>query len=806
MLRWLRIALACASLGSIAAGAAAGDTASSYRLKIERQSLSTALQEFARQSGIQIFFFSRIAEGRDAPALAGDYTLAGALERLLDGSGLTFVVINERAVEIRPLPQKAARRAASRKTRHATAEPTPLEEVVVVGTAEHLVATRIETPLREIPQTLTIVPPEQLRQQNSTDLADVLRHAPGITTARTSSLDQTFYARGFEIASFHVDGGAALNPTIDAVLLPLSTPDLSEFDHIEVLRGSDALFAGNGNPGGTVSLVRKRPRKDFSVALSTSAGSWNNYRVEADVTGPLAAEGAVRGRLDAVYAHRDYFYDTADFERRKIVGAVEFDLTPTATLTVGGSYQSDDAVPFVDGLPLYANGGDPRLPRDMALTFDWAYYRARISEAYLQYRQDFGDAWTLKVNTARWRTKADFGYGQFGGLIDPITHGLGSLAATFTDSPSVHTQFTGDATLTGEVEWFGWREQFAFGGDFSRLEFRMDRDASTGALSPPLQDVRGFDPANYPDPRLAVANARLGFLGSVDLDQYGVFASMRVYFDDAWSAVAGARNGSDHSDRTARLKLNGVVLSPSIGTHPGNTNVVTPYAGLIYDFNDRYSVYASYADIYLSTGVRQQRDGSALGAARGVSTEIGIKGAWRDGALNGALALYRIAQRNVPVSAPVLPNTISVVCCWVGGVTRSRGVDLELTGALAPGWLVSAGYSYNINEDVGGEVLSAITPRHLLKVWMSKELPGALDRWTVGGSLYAQSRTKNQLTQDRYALLDLRAAYEIDPYWEVALSVNNVFDKHYYESINSPQLHTWYGEPRNFMLRIDGRY
>ena len=822
----LRIVVACAFVVSFAAGAVgAGDAQAQYRLKIESQPLGTALQEFAKQSGIQIIFFSRLAEGREARALEGSYTLTAALEYLLAGSNLTFEVINDRAIEIRPPPavadtrKKAEKRLTRSNKRSTVALPPTLEEVVVVGLAEQLVATRVPTPLRDIPQTISIVSPEQLRQQNATDLADVLRRAPGITTTRTSSLNQDFFSRGYEIASFHVDGGAALNPAVDPSLLPLVTPDMSEFDRVEVLRGSDALFGGNGNPGGTVSLVRKRPRPDFDVSVSASAGSWDNYRVEADITGPLTADGALRGRLDGVYSQRNFFYNTADFERRRIFGALEYDFTPTATLTVGGSYQTDHAVPFMNGLPLYANGDDPRLSRDTALTFDWASYWAHVTEGYVQYRQELGDAWTLKVNTAGWQVKAEYGYGEFSGLIDPATRGVGQLNSIFTPRPNVHTHLTGDVTLTGEFDWFGWREELAVGGDYTHLEYKLQLSSGT-ATGMSLPDIYTFDPSSYPDPRLQPAGSLLTLLGRANIDQYGAFASMRVYFNDAWSAVGGARTGSDHSEREVRLKFNDVLFPGRITTNPGNTNVITPYVGVIYNINDRYSVYASYADIYLTTGVRERRDGSDLGAARGATSELGIKGAWGGGALNGALVLYSIAQHNVPISAPVPPNTISVICCWVGGTTRSRGVDLEISGELAPGWLIGAGYTYNENEDPDGDPLSTITPKHLLKVWTSKQLPGAFDRWTVGGNLHAQSRTLSGINtycatgvctdfyvvEEPYAVVDLRAAYQIDPQWEVSLSVNNVLDKNYYESIGSPAMHTWYGEPRSVMLRMDGRY
>ena len=132
------------------------------------------------------------------------------------------------------------------------------------------------------------------------------------------------------------------------------------------------------------------------------------------------------------------------------------------------------------------------------------------------------------------------------------------------------------------------------------------------------------------------------------------------------------------------------------------------------------------------------------------------------------------------------------------------------------------GYTYNENESPTGEELSTITPKHLFKAWTNVRLHGAFSRWQVGGSLHAQSRTTRRATdthcpaptfacvpvdavQPEYAVLDLRAAFDIDRNWQVALRLNNVLDEVYYESIES-NLHAWYGPPRNWMLRIDGRY
>lgn len=248
---------------------------------------------------------------------------------------------------------------------------------------------------------------------------------------------------------------------------------------------------------------------------------------------------------------------------------------------------------------------------------------------------------------------------------------------------------------------------------------------------------------------------------------------------------------------------------------------VQPYAGVLYRLNDHFSWYASYADIYRTLDGPVRSDGREIGPAHGANFEAGLKGVWRDGALNATLAVYRIEQRDMPVRTQE-PATSSK-CCYGSGTGRSRGVELGVDGELAPGWLIGSGYAYNRYDTASGEIPVTSTPHHLLKIWTSATLPADLFRWTVGGSLRAQTASRGTLVNfcetlsgpcaarevgalRRYAVLDLRAGFEIDPTWQVALSVNNVFDKRYYLSQNTPSLDVWFGEPRNYMLRVDAKY
>jgi TonB-dependent siderophore receptor len=814
--------------------AARGEESAKLTLKIAPQPLGGALQELARQSGVQIVFFSRIAEGLQAAGLDGDYELSVALEKLLGGSNLTFRVINPKTIEIQPRPPAAASRfdAPSRGEKAEprlspvtpVEQPPPIEEVVVTSMAEELVATRTATPMREIPQTVSIISREQMDQQNDTDLADALANAVGITAVRSDSLAQNYYSRGFPIQSFHLDGGAALN-AFETLGAPFSvSPDLGEFDHIELLRGADALFGGNGDPGATVSLVRKRPLDTTEIKFNASVGSWNNYRLEGDLTGPLGLDGALRGRTDIVYEYRDYFFPSARLERKKVFAVLDYNPTSKTTLTAGGSYEWSDAVPFEEGLPLNSDGSDPHLPRSTAFTFDWGRYRTRTREVYFKLQQNFAHDWQLKVDATSLDVAAEFGYGDFSAPIDPLTRALESApGAVFTGHPNTQDQFGLDAILTGAFDWFGCHEEVAIGGDWTHYSENFGIQLFDVA-GPQATDAYAFDPTAYPDPQLTAAPVlKLNFLAGSN--QAGLFASFKVYLNPNWSVVAGARVSADNNKTVALPQLLG---QPAVVTKAEYNGKMTPYAGVIYKLDRNYSLYASYADIYLSNAGDRRPDGSFLSPADGIDMEVGIKGAWRDGQLNGSLAVFDINQRGLgqtDSAATLVQRDSYENCCFLpSGVNHSKGVDSEISGRVAPGWLIGAGYTFDINRAESGGDLSSVTPRHLVKVWTSSVLPGTWRRWTVGGSLQAQSPNFNagqycsqataQLTctiinyrdiQQFYAVVGLRLSYELSPHWRAALSVNNVFDRVYYQTIGTPYDGNWYGEPRNLLLRIDGK-
>ncbi len=500
------------------------------------------------------------------------------------------------------------------------------------------------------------------------------------------------------------------------------------------------MFGAGGNPGATVNLVRKRPLRSLAAAFSTTAGSWNNYRAEADLTGPLALDGALRGRVDAAYSQRDYFFDGASLARKNLFGALELDLTARTVVTVGGSYAWADSHPFEGGLPLFPDGSDPHLPRRTGFTFDWERRHTQMREGYLRLEQRFNSAWRMKVNATALNGTSDYALGQFQSSVDPATGGLLSApSAIYTVGPVWQRHLSAEATITGSAQWLGAREELAFGADFTHV-YGVQTTVSVPAFGSPVANAYAYSPGGYPDPRTA---GGLTFASRVQSSavQSGYFGSLRVE-RRPWALTLGLRVSNDQA--TERLSV--LALGQEFFIRPdrfSNIGKVTPYVGSMLALDEHFSLYASYADIYLPNTGRRFQGGSPIRPADGINMEAGVKGAWNDGALNGTVALYRTVQRGLAAYDFSATAPGGGCCYFPDGELKAKGVDVELNGTPAAGWLISAGYTFNNNVGLipgnfyGSQ--TSQTPRHLLKAWTGRQLPGRLSRWSIGATLEARS-------------------------------------------------------------------
>jgi outer membrane receptor for ferric coprogen and ferric-rhodotorulic acid len=604
----------------------------------------------------------------------------------------------------------------------------------------------------------------------------------------------------------------------------LQTPDMSEFDHIEVLRGANALFGADAQPGASINLIRKRPLRETRLTLVSSGGSWNDFRQEIDVTGPLALDGDLRGRLDINYGEHDYFYDYANEHRKSIFGAIDYDLAPGTLLTLGGSYSERGARPEAVGLPRLTNGENPHLPLRAAFVFDWSNFESKTREGYLNLVQEFGANWKLKINATSLDQSIAYRIGTFFRPIDAVTGGISMPpVARYTIGPSEQNQFNLEATLAGTGHWGEHAVETAIGADFLTADSR----SLTGQIlfGTPLENAHSFDPSLYSNP---IEDPLAGRDVGVKIAQTlaGLFASLKVQATERWSVTAGLRVSDEKVADHSHYYFDDFDFPLDFDYE--YKHKVTPFFGTVFTLNEHYSLYASYADIFLSNMGLARVNGSMLSPSDGVNMELGIKGSWSDGAINASLAVFKIEETGLASADPDNEPTVPECCYTALGRNTSKGVDLELNGHALPQWVIGAGYTFNESEIAGPDPLTipayTQTPRHLFKLWTNYTLPAG---WSVGGSLNAQSSTHNdefgcavldtsgfclsgyerfRTAQRSYLLVNPRVGYQFDEHWQVALNVNNVLDHRYYDTIGSTSGGNWYGEPRNFLLRLDARF
>jgi outer membrane receptor for ferric coprogen and ferric-rhodotorulic acid len=227
---------------------------------------------------------------------------------------------------------------------------------------------------------------------------------------------------------------------------------------------------------------------------------------------------------------------------------------------------------------------------------------------------------------------------------------------------------------------------------------------------------------------------------------------------------------------------------------------VVPYAGLVYDLNEQYSVYASYTEIF-DPQTKQDASGNRLAPVEGVNYEAGIKAELLDDKVNLSLAVFRTEQDNVASVAGMNGGTLFYK--GAEGIT-SEGYEVEVSGELLQGLQATAGYTFVDIQDAEDKHAITYSPKHMLRASTTYRIPG-LEQLKVGASMSWQDDVYNGIAeQDAYALVNLMASYDIDPNWSVSANLNNVTDEKYLSSLYWTQ--AYYGAPRNASMTVSWKY
>jgi iron complex outermembrane receptor protein len=786
--RPLLAALMLAAVGTCAIAKAADDTPR-YHFALKPQPLPAALAALSQLTGQNVVYADDSPYALQAPALAGDYSAEQALQRLLQGTHLSYrrtdgntlavgrAASPQESVQLQPLNIDSAR---DRPPRY---QPDDAPRI-----------TRSSQPWLEQPLSISRVPSAVLRDQQPRNLDDALRNVAGVNQGNTlGSTQDTLIKRGF---GDNRDGSILRDgmPVVQGRNFSATT------DNIEVLKGPTALLYGIQDPGGVINVVSKVPQRTAHNELQTKASTYAKGRAGSDIsldsTGPLGDSGlAYRLILDQ---QDENYWRNYGVHRETLVA-------PSLAW-----YGEDDEIqlayeqrrfvtPFDRGTAINpATGHVLDVPYDRRLDEPFNDMQGRSELARASYTHRFADDWQLRgIYSYNEET-----YDAYQVRITAVNPAAGTLTRSMDGTlGSVSRDQQGQLELSGSGDWLGYQHDLLTGVSAEhRLYFRGDllRQASQTTFSY-THPVYGLEPA--PTSVSADASDQLDRLRSS-----AWYLRDSIHLNDQWIATLGARFlvYDQYAGRGRPFHANTDISG----------GAWVPSAGLVYRFAPQWSWYASYSESFkpnssiapLNAASAQIID-SSIRPEQAKAWETGLKFEQPDG-LSASLALYDIRKRNVLVSETIdgLPVSRNA------GAVRSRGLELEASGRIAPRWELMGAYAYTdawVTQDptLQGKPLQNV-PRQTASLYLSHDLGqlfGSGQLQAGGGPRYVAERAgdpQNSFRLPAYTVTDAFVRFDThigEHKVQVQLNVNNLFNRHYYPSSVS-QYFVSVGDPRQLVL------
>ena len=658
-------------------------------------------------------------------------------------------------------------------------------------------ATRLNTSIRETPQSISVITREQLDDFRVLTVNDALSYATGIKVEQFETDRTEYTARGLNITSFQIDG---LNSPISFSGTNYGDLDVAVYDRIEVLRGANGLLAGTGNPSATINFIRKRPTSVFQAKANASLGSWDNRRLDADVSGPLNADGSVRGRLVVANQNRNSYLDRYSNERNVAYGVIEADLSESTNLAIGHTYQKNDSSGNNFGsLPLlYSDGSKRHYKVSDSPATDWAYMRVGTHISFAELTHYFNNDWKVKAQLTHKDTASEGRYNYVDGYENRAT-GLGS----YTSYPYIYSFQTkdhvADIYANGPFELAGRKHELVVGANLSKSymkEYSRTGDTLGNVFVSSFDDL-----GEFPIPSFGPKSKSSDYQNTIT----NLYTAAKLNPMDALKVTLG---GSLLS-----YKLEGVAYGTDQVAKENNK--FTPYAGAVYDLNDVHSLYASYTGIYRPQ-VERGPNLKVIAPLKGKNYEAGVKSEWFNKKLNSTFSLFRTEQQNQAQSIGTASFNGSIINTYEGIQATTKGYEFDLSGEVSERLSVNAGYTrlMSIKGD-NDQNVNPFVPRHLLHLTTVYKVP-FIENLKVGGSVNWQSETHVDIAlngnsirykQGSYAVLNLMANYKIDQHWDAAINLYNVTNEKYLSSLRYASAgQAYYAAPASAIATLTWKY
>jgi len=798
--------------------------ATTYPVNITQLPLEQALKQLAIQTEITISYDSKTLSGLQSKTLKGNYAVDQALAALLQSHALVAVKVNNGGYSIqRSQKSQTEPRIVQLQTIQSQADHSPVTHSDISSTTNvaqlatislqadqnkplttegsgsysakaSTASTGLILSLKETPQLVSVITRQQIEDQNLTQLTDVVSQAAGLTISQNGNVgsdNSPIYARGQSVDNYLLDGVKLMSSYTSI----FQSQDTALFDRIEVVRGANGLMTGAGSASASINMVRKKPLQDFKASVSASAGSWDTYRTDVDVSAPLNQSGTLRGRTVLAYQTGKSYIDRYSEKRKIAYGVVEADLTDKTKASLGVSYQQMDISGIArGGLPsFYTDGSLINWSRSDSNAASWSESDRTTTAYFADIEHQLNERWKLKGVISRTITASDeiVGYGYSRSGINKETGAGTLLYGSHWDYEPTQDLF--NLTLNGSFDLLNQSHDVVLGTTYARSKNK--RPTYSGWSVNTLDNIFEWDGNTPTRPEMPI-----GGWYSNDEKSQSVFGAVRLKLTDPLAVILGTR-----VENWQRIDNEYTASNQTLDTSKREEKgKVIPYVGITYDLTEQWTGYASYTNIFLPQD-KQTITGSYIDPLVGNSTELGIKGEFFDNQLNFGAAIYQTQEDNksIAIEGKTAPNGSQAYRTESG--TKSRGFELETTGKLTDTWQVSASFSRNLSQDKNGKNLNTNIPNNTAKLFTTYTLPYLDEALTVGGGLRWQSEIYQdggpngaRFIQDSYALVDLMAKYKVSENLLLNFNLNNLFNEKYHLSTTN----SYYGAPTNFNMGV----
>ncbi|WP_144874839.1 TonB-dependent siderophore receptor, partial [Hyella patelloides] len=643
---------------------------------------------------------------------------------------------------------------------------------------------RIDAPLRDVPQSIQVIPQQVIEDQQATGLEEVLENAAGVTFLGNND-GRIFEAaiRGFEGARIARDGFGGF-PGFNA---DSSSPEIANLERVEILKGPSTLF-GQAEPGGIINLVTKKPLAEPYYNLQFQLGNRNFISPSIDLSGPLTGDGRLLYRFNALYRTEESFRNFEDsFDRFFIAPTLAWQIGDHTNLTFNLEY-TEDADPVNFGTVAFGEGIADIPPERVTNNPDDSQEFTNLNIGYTL-EHSFSENWQLRN---RFRYASDDNPSGILALPFSLDESTGELTRLYAIEPVKSDEYSLFTNVRGKFNTGSLKHNLFFGVDLSRA----DTDESAGALFEPDSPIDIFD--SEPD-YFAVPQPDREDLSPIDdfnrtTDRLGIYLQDRIDLLDNLILAAGVRY--DLVDLDLTDNLTGEETNQ-------NDDAVTPNVGIVYQPIEPISLYANYSQSFVPNTEDTDVDGQPLEPETGEGFDVGIKAEIVKNRLSATLGYFNITKQNVAVNDPNNPvGSVSIAT----GEQQSEGFDFDLSGQIMPGWNITASYAFidaEVTEDTDPELLgSKLTgiPENSASLWTTYELQkGSLQGLGFGAGFNfvgeRQGGLPNSFTADSYFLTNAALFYTRDN-WQVRLNFDNLFDVDFIESVNTSRTRFIYpGDP-----------